>query len=200
LAEAGRPWATRILNRLGGYSAQCQQAIGVDALVRHEAKQLAGRQAGLIDEHLEIVATRKPLTRCPRVDCGNGNAQVPGDCFERNLLLPATLKRSSKESKEIRRRGAVPHPIPSRAIGSSGSGRWDGHAGRGGLRHESNLRRGQGVGLVDEVAEGALQVQGFGGEGAGGDSSVRASARGAWGAVGGSFLPPHLPVPCALLS
>ena len=27
---------------------------------------------------------------------------------------------------------------------------------------------GQAVGLVDEVAEGALQVQGFGGEGAGG--------------------------------
>ena len=31
-----------------------------------------------------------------------------------------------------------------------------------------NLRRGQGVSLVDEVAEGALQVQGFGGEGVGG--------------------------------
>ena len=29
-------------------------------------------------------------------------------------------------------------------------------------------RRGEGVGLVDEVAERALQVQGFGGEGAGG--------------------------------
>ena len=29
-------------------------------------------------------------------------------------------------------------------------------------------RRGEGVGLVDEVAEGTLQVQGFGGEGAGG--------------------------------
>lgn len=43
-----------------------------------------------------------------------------------------------------------------------------GHAGRGGLPHEINLRRGQGVGLVDEVAEGALQFQGFGGEGAGG--------------------------------
>jgi hypothetical protein len=30
-----------------------------------------------------------------------------------------------------------------------------------------NLRGGQGVGLVDEVAGGALQVQGFGGEGVG---------------------------------
>ena len=47
-------------------------------------------------------------------------------------------------------------------------GRGDGHAGRGGLLHEFNLRRGQAVGLIDEVAEGALQVQGFGGEGVGG--------------------------------
>jgi hypothetical protein len=35
------------------------------------------------------------------------------------------------------------------------------------LRHEEH-DRGQGVGLVNEVAEAALQVQGFGGEGAGG--------------------------------
>jgi hypothetical protein len=47
-------------------------------------------------------------------------------------------------------------------------GRRDGHAGRGGLPHENNLRRGQGVGLVDEVAEGPLQSHGFDGEGAGG--------------------------------
>src|ERR1035438_4593510 len=43
-----------------------------------------------------------------------------------------------------------------------------GHAGRGGLPHQINLRRGQGVGLVDKVAEGALQFQGFRGGGAGG--------------------------------
>jgi hypothetical protein len=36
------------------------------------------------------------------------------------------------------------------------------------LPHKLNLRRGQGVGLVDRVAEGALQFQGFGGEGEGG--------------------------------
>ncbi len=47
-------------------------------------------------------------------------------------------------------------------------GRRDGHAGRGGFPHENNLRRGQGVGLVDEVAEGPLQSHGFDGEGAGG--------------------------------
>jgi hypothetical protein len=41
-------------------------------------------------------------------------------------------------------------------------------AGRGGLPHQGDLRPCQAVGLVDDVAEGALQVQGFGGEGAGG--------------------------------
>ena len=39
---------------------------------------------------------------------------------------------------------------------------------RGGLAREVNLCRGQDGGLVDEVAEGALQAHGFGGEGAGG--------------------------------
>ena len=40
-------------------------------------------------------------------------------------------------------------------------------AGRGGFPHETNLRRGQGVGLLDEVAEGALQGRDFGGLGKG---------------------------------
>ena len=44
----------------------------------------------------------------------------------------------------------------------------DGHVRRGGLPHEFNLRRGQAVGLIDQLAERALQAQGFGGEGAGG--------------------------------
>jgi hypothetical protein len=50
--------------------------------------------------------------------------------------------------------------------------RWrrDRHAGRGGFPHESNLRRGQGVGFVDEVAKVALSGLGFsragGGDGA----------------------------------
>ena len=34
------------------------------------------------------------------------------------------------------------------------------------MPYEINLRQGQGVGLVDEGAEGSLQVQVFGGEGA----------------------------------
>ena len=49
-----------------------------------------------------------------------------------------------------------------------GCARRDGHAGRGGFPWQLNLRRGQAVGLVNEVAERALQGQGFGGTGAGG--------------------------------
>ena len=40
------------------------------------------------------------------------------------------------------------------------------------MPHEGNLRRGEAISLVDEVAEGALQVQGFGGEDAGGGDAV----------------------------
>ena len=36
------------------------------------------------------------------------------------------------------------------------------------MPHELNLRRSQAVGLADDVAERALQVQGFSGKGAGG--------------------------------
>ena len=43
----------------------------------------------------------------------------------------------------------------------------NGRGGRGGLPHEINLRRSQGVGLVDEVAERTFQFQRSGGEGAG---------------------------------
>ena len=42
------------------------------------------------------------------------------------------------------------------------------HPGRGGLPHQGYLRRRQAVGLVDEIAEGALKDQCPGGEGAGG--------------------------------
>ena len=63
-------------------------------------------------------------------------------------------------------RGSAAGPHATRA--ESGRGQGDGHAGRGGLPHWLNLRRGQAVGLADEVAERALQRQGFGGKGAGG--------------------------------
>ena len=59
-------------------------------------------------------------------------------------------------------------PATNRLKTCSCSGWRDGHPGRGGLPHEINLRRGEAVGLVDEVAEGVLQGQGLGGEGAGG--------------------------------
>ena len=65
-------------------------------------------------------------------------------------------------------------PASDMCLSGSSCGWRDGHAGRGGFPHQSNLRRGQAVGLVCEVAEGALQFQGLGGEGAGGLESAGA--------------------------
>jgi hypothetical protein len=59
------------------------------------------------------------------------------------------------------------------ALFSAGSARGQpgggmGMRGGGGSLHEINLRQGRAVRLLDEVTEGALQFQGFGGEGADG--------------------------------
>jgi hypothetical protein len=60
------------------------------------------------------------------------------------------------------------------------------------LPHESNLRRGQAVGLVDEVAERALQFQSLGGEGAGGSQGA--------GVLAGSAFSNSLAPPPAFVS
>ena len=46
-------------------SAHRQQALSRDALVRHDAEELAGRQAGVVHQHLEVATGRKPLTQLP---------------------------------------------------------------------------------------------------------------------------------------
>ena len=72
-------------------------------------------------------------------------------------------------------------------------GGWrDRHAGRGGFPHQSNLRRGQAVGLVDEVAEDARSRFKVSAARARAGSMVRVySSRNAWtpAEVSGSFLP-----------
>ena len=63
---------------------------------------------------------------------------------------------------------AAGHPFTtpeSSLIGAFASGGM-GMLGRDGMPHQGNLRRVEGIGLVDEIAEGALQGSGFGGEGA----------------------------------
>ena len=57
---------------------------------------------------------------------------------------------------------AFPIPVPPLPEQRGIAGVW------GGLPHELNLRRSQAAGLGDEVVEGALQLQGFGGAGTGG--------------------------------
>ncbi len=77
------------------------------------------------------------------------------------------------------------------------------------MPHQGDLGRGEGAGLVDEVAEGALESQGFSGENAGGGDGAAAfvgqGVRGRWRREGtGSgqkhlvVLLPQLPSPPAL--
>jgi len=87
---------------LGWYLAHRQQAVGGDTLIRHDAKQLAGRQAGVVHEHLEIKSPGKPFTRLPRADGGHGNAQVLGDRLECDLvLLPPVAERDREAGARV---------------------------------------------------------------------------------------------------
>ena len=80
--------------RLGGLElAHRQQAVGRDTFVGHDTEQLAGRQAGIFHQHLEIVTRGETLTQLPGADRGNGNAQVHGDLLKRNLVLPSPVAK-----------------------------------------------------------------------------------------------------------
>ena len=78
--------------------AQRQKALGGDTLVGHDAEQLAGRQAGIFHEDLEIVTRGKTLPRLPRTDGGNGNTQMLGDVFEGNSILPPPVAEGSSKA------------------------------------------------------------------------------------------------------
>ena len=78
--------------------AHRQKAISRNTLVRHDAEQLAGRQAGVFHEVLKIVTREKTLPRLPRADGGKGNTQMLGDVLERNLVLPTPVAEGSSEA------------------------------------------------------------------------------------------------------
>lgn len=63
-----------------------------------------------------------------------------------------------------------------------------GDAGSSPGPQEGNLRRGQAVGLIDEIAKDALQGQSLGGEGAGGFDAA------------GVFVPQRVKARCGLVS
>jgi len=78
--------------------AHRQQAVGGDTLVGHDAKELAGRQAGVFHERLQVAALGQALTRLPGADGGNGNAQITGDSLEWNLVLPAPVAEGARKA------------------------------------------------------------------------------------------------------
>ena len=119
---------------------------------------------------------RPPAQGCePRATLGKrvregstptGLRQCAGDGGRNPVGVDAQFRSSPRVA-----RGSQPWALRRNPFGiqrgKSACGPRDEHPGRGGLPHEGDLHRGRGTGLVDEVAEGALQAQGFGGEGAG---------------------------------
>ena len=77
---------------------QRQQALGGDALVGHDAEELAGRQAGIFHEQLKIVTRGKILAQLPRTNGGSGNAQILGNRLERNLALPPPVAKRNRKA------------------------------------------------------------------------------------------------------
>src|ERR1035441_4530229 len=80
----------------------------------------------------------------------------------------APFRRSSLSPNSSPAPDEQPHGCHLDRIRTDSTGRRDGHADGAVCHISGNLHRGQAVSLVDEVAEGALQVRGFGGERAGG--------------------------------
>ena len=77
---------------------QRQQTLRRDTLVRHRAEEPAGRHAGIIRKYLNVVACGKPLARLPRIDGGNGKAQIAGDLLQRDAVLPAPVAERGRKA------------------------------------------------------------------------------------------------------
>ena len=83
-------------------SAHRQQALARNTLVGHNTEQLAGWQAGILHEQLEVITRGKILTQFPPADGSDGEAQVLGDSFEGNLvLLPPVAEGACKASAYV---------------------------------------------------------------------------------------------------
>jgi hypothetical protein len=89
--------ATRGSNTLGCDFTQRQHAVGGNTPVRHDAEQLAGWQAGILDKHLEIVppGNRSPDSHELTVEMETPNSRailLSGILFFRRQALKAVAK------------------------------------------------------------------------------------------------------------
>ena len=82
--------------------AQRKQAIGGHAFVRHHAEEPARRQAGIIYQHLKIVAGEKPLAEFPGINRGHRQAQILGYFLQGNVVLdPPSAERRRKARADV---------------------------------------------------------------------------------------------------
>ena len=75
-----------------------QLTVRRDTLVRHHAEEPARRHAGILREHLEVIARGKALARFPGIDGGNGKAQVFGDLLERDVVFQAPVAERGRKA------------------------------------------------------------------------------------------------------
>jgi hypothetical protein len=75
-----------------------QQALGRDALVRHDAEEFAGRHTGVFSEHLKVRSGGEPFAQFPQVDGIQGEAQVGGDLFKGDPFLPTPILEGNREA------------------------------------------------------------------------------------------------------
>ena len=79
-------------------TAHRQQTVGRNALVRHDAEQLARRHAHIVHQHLEVATIGKPLAQLPGIDRGNRQAHILGHFLQRNSVLPAPRAERGREA------------------------------------------------------------------------------------------------------
>ena len=88
------------MGRAGGLGlpAHRQQALGRDALVRHDAEEPARRHAGVVHQHLEVAAGGKPLPQLPGIHRGNREAQISGNLLQRDVVLEPPVLEGRREA------------------------------------------------------------------------------------------------------
>ena len=85
-----------------GLPAHRQQALGWDALVRHDAEELAGRHAGVVHQLFQAAASGKPLTQFPGTDRGDRKTQVLGNLLQGDVVLPSPrAERGRKAGPDV---------------------------------------------------------------------------------------------------
>ena len=84
------------------FPAHGEQAVSRDALVGHDAEELAWRHACVVHEPLKIATAGESLSQFPGIDRGYRKAQILGDLLERKAVLhPPVVERGRKTGADV---------------------------------------------------------------------------------------------------